>query len=227
MPGAEPGLAYFRDRGLTVSRDPDWLAWAREIQAIAQTGLAFTKDPYDAERYVSLRALAARIMAAHTDSSADRILDLFSREAGYATPKIDVRGAVFDGAGRILLVREALDGGRWTLPGGWADVNQTLSECVLREIREESGYIAKIGKLAAVWDRTRQGHPPGPFSMAKVCFVCKLEGGAPSVSLETSGVGWFSEEALPGDLSLGRTLPHQLQRMFTHWREPSLPTEFD
>ncbi|MBV8592292.1 MAG: NUDIX hydrolase N-terminal domain-containing protein, partial [Acetobacteraceae bacterium] len=85
MPGAEPGLAYFRDRGLTVSRDPDWLAWAREIQAIAQTGLAFTKDPYDAERYVSLRALAARIMAAHTDSSADRILDLFSREAGYAT----------------------------------------------------------------------------------------------------------------------------------------------
>ena len=174
-----------------------------------------------------LRALVARIMAEHTDTPADRIAGLFAQEIGYATPKIDVRGAVFGGAGRILLVREAMDGGRWTLPGGWADVNQTLSECVVREVREESGYIARVQKLVAVWDRTRQGHPPGAFSMAKVFFTCALEGGAPANSLETSGVGWFLEEALPADLSLGRTLPHQLHRMFAHWREPWLPAEYD
>lgn len=212
---------------MPLSAEPQWLIWAREIQAIAQTGLAFTNDPYDVERYRALRALAARIMAAHTGTDAARIETLFAAERGYATPKVDVRGAVFDTTGRILLVREAVDGGRWTLPGGWADVNQTPAECVVREVREESGYAARVVKLAAVWDRAAQGHPPAAFSIVKMFFVCALEGGAARTSLETSGVAWFAEDALPADLSLGRTLPHQLVRMFAHWRDPSLPVEFD
>jgi ADP-ribose pyrophosphatase YjhB (NUDIX family) len=139
-----------------------------------------------------------------------------------------VRGAVFDGAGRILLVRETVDGGRWTLPGGWADVNQTPGEGVLREIAEESGYRARICKLAAVWDRARQGHsPPGLFSIVKLFFVCALAGGAPRESLETSGSGWFAEDAVPPDLSLGRVLPRQIARMFVHYRDPTLATDFD
>src|ERR1700744_592148 len=113
--------------------DPDWLIWAREIQAIAQTGLAFGKDPYDLDRFAALRRLSARIMAEHTSADLQRIEQLFDAETGYATPKVGVRGAVFDASGRILMVRETVDENRWTLPGGWAEVNQTPAQSVVRE----------------------------------------------------------------------------------------------
>ena len=197
------------------------------MQALAQTGLAFTRDPYDRERYQQLRALAARIMAEHSGLDAQRIETLFGEQAGYATPKLDVRGAAFRD-GRLLMVREAVDDGRWTLPGGWADVNQTPAEAVVREIREESGFDVRVVKLAAVWDRTRQGHvPPYAFHIWKLFFVCEITGGEARASLETTGVAFFSEEALPHDLSLSRVLLPQLRRMFDHMRRPDLPTDFD
>lgn len=207
--------------------EPDWLVWAREIQATAQTGLAFCRDPYDQERYQALGRLAARIMAEHTGADLRRIEDLFAAESGYASPKVGVRGAVFDDAGRVLMVRESADAGRWTLPGGWAEVNQTPAESVVREIYEESGYHARPVKLAAVWDRARQRHPPAPYSVVRLFFVCALEGGEARTSLETSEVGWFAEDAIPADLSAGRVLPEQIARMFTHWREPGMATDFE
>jgi ADP-ribose pyrophosphatase YjhB (NUDIX family) len=207
--------------------EPDWLTWTRELQAIAQTGLAFVRDPYDRERYEMLRALASKMMAAHTAWPAERIEALFAGEGGYATPKVDVRGAAFDGQGRLLMVREVADGGRWTLPGGWADVNLTAAENVIKEMREESGFEVRVRKLAAVWDRTRQGHPAGAFSCCKFFFICDITGGAAATGPETSEVRWFAEGGLPDDLSLGRVLPGQLQRMFAHARDPSLLTEFD
>ena len=153
---------------------------------------------------------------------------MFAAETGYATPKLDVRGAVFDTRDRILLVRETVDAGRWTLPGGWADVNQTPAQCVVREVAEESGYAARVVKLAAVWDRATQRHtPPSVLSIVKLFFLCRLEGGAARTSLETSEVGWFGEDSIPSDLSLGRTLPHQITRMFVHWRQPELATDFE
>lgn len=207
--------------------EPEWLAWAREMQAIAQSGLAFTRDPYDRERYEQLRALAARAMAAGGGADAARVAALFAAQEGYATPKIDVRGAVFNDAGEILMVREVLDGGRWTLPGGWADVNLTPAENIVKEVREESGFAVRVRKLAAVLDRTRQGHGPSPFSAYKFFFVCEIVGGAAAPSLETSEVAFFAEDALPADLSTGRILPHQIRRMFAHWREPGLATAFE
>ena len=207
--------------------DPEWLVWAREIQALAQTGLAFSKDPYDQERFAALRRLSARIMAAHTTADPTRIEALFDVETGYATPKVGVRGAVFDETGRILMVREAVDEDRWTLPGGWADVNQTPAQSVVREVFEASGYHAQPIKLAAVWDRARQQQPATAFSVLRMFFVCTLQGGAATTSLETSGVGWFTEADLPTHLSLRRTLPHHISRMFAHWRQPELATEFD
>jgi ADP-ribose pyrophosphatase YjhB (NUDIX family) len=138
-----------------------------------------------------------------------------------------VRGAVFDGAGRLLLVREVQDEGRWTLPGGWADVNLTPAENVAKEVFEESGFEVRVRKLAAVWDRTRQGHGPAPFSAYKLFFICDITGGAAATSLETSEVAFFAADQLPADLSTGRVLAHQVQRMFAHWRSPDLPTEFE
>jgi ADP-ribose pyrophosphatase YjhB (NUDIX family) len=210
-----------------MTNEPQWLTWTRELQAIAQTGLAFVRDPYDRERYEMLRDLASRMMGAHTASPAGRIEDLFRDEQGYATPKVDVRGAVFDREGRLLMVREVADSGRWTLPGGWADVNLTPGENVAKEVQEESGFEVRVRKLAAVWDRTRQGHPPSVFSCCKMFYVCDLVGGSAAISTETSEVDWFAEDAVPQDLSLGRVLPHQLKRMFDHLREPELPTDFE
>jgi ADP-ribose pyrophosphatase YjhB (NUDIX family) len=207
--------------------EPDWLIWTRELQAIAQTGLTFTRDPYDRERYETLRRLASRIMAAHTEAPVERIDALFAGETGYATPKVGVRGAAFDQQNRLLMVREVADSGRWTLPGGWAEVNLTPAENIVKEMREESGFEVRVRKLAAVWDRSRQGHPGRVFSCCRLFFICDIVGGAAATSLETSGVGWFAEHELPDDLSLGRVLPRQLRRMFEHARDPALPTDFD
>jgi len=197
------------------------------LQAIAQTGLTFTRDPYDRERYERLRQLAAEIFSAYTGEPVDRIVNLFSGQTGYATPKIDVRAAVFDSDGRLLMVREAADQGRWTLPGGWADVNFTPAENAVKEVLEESGYEVAVTKLAAVWDRTRQAHPVSVFSCCKMFFLCDLVGGAATTSLETSEVRWFAEQEIPADLSLGRVLQRQIGRMFERRRNPGLATEFD
>jgi ADP-ribose pyrophosphatase YjhB (NUDIX family) len=90
------------------------------------------------------------------------ILDLFKTEVGYATPKIGVRAAVFDGE-RILLVRERRDG-LWTVPGGWVDVGDAPSLAAIKEVKEESGYVVVVKKLAALYgqDQDKHGHPPMP-----------------------------------------------------------------
>lgn len=208
--------------------EPQWLTWARDVQAIAQNGLTFCQNPYDRERYEQLRVLASSMIAALGQNTPETVLTLFTNEKGYATPKIDVRGAVFNAAGEILMVREAIDQDRWTLPGGWADVNFTTAENTLKEVMEESGYSAEIIKLAALWDRNRQGHPPDVFSCAKVFYLCRLTGGTPTIdNLETSGIGWFNRDNLPDDLSLTRLLPHQLRRMFDHYDQPDLATDYD
>jgi ADP-ribose pyrophosphatase YjhB (NUDIX family) len=207
--------------------EPAWLRWARELQAMAQTGLAFTRNPYDRERYRQLSDIAAQIMAEYTGLDAQRLARLFAGETGYATPKLDVRGAAFRD-GRVLLVREIADGNRWTLPGGWADVNASPSESIVKEMREESGFEVRVCKLAAVWDRARHAHEPAyPFHIWKLFFLCEITGGEPRASLETSGVGFFAETELPTDLSIGRVLLPQLRRMFEHMRRPELPTDFD
>ena len=201
-----------------------WLAWVRRLQAIAQTGLTFSENAYDRVRYEQIRDIAAEIMADHTGMDAAAIVDLFRGQEGYATPKVDVRGAVFDDE-RLLLVRERIDG-LWTLPGGWADVGDSPSEAVEREIREESGFEAKVSKLVALYDRNKQGHPPMPFHAYKAFFLCDLLGGSAAVSHETTAVGFFARDEIP-PLSTGRVTTHQIERMFAHRDNPVLPTVFD
>jgi ADP-ribose pyrophosphatase YjhB (NUDIX family) len=208
--------------------EPSWLLWARELQAIAQTGLEFAKDPYDRERYIAIRAVAARIMAQRAKADAAWVEQLFAGQTGYATPKVDVRGAVFREDGRILLVREVADSGRWSLPGGWAEVNQSPREAVVREVLEESGFAISVRKLAAVYDRARHPHfPPRPFHVYKLFFICEIVGGAAQTSAETSEVAFFAEDEVPGELSIGRVLPYQIARMFEHARSSALATDFD
>jgi len=205
-------------------QEPQWLRIAREVRAIAQTGLAFNADGFDHQRYQRLRELAALLMAQGSATEHESILELLRQEKGYATPKVDVRGAAFQD-GRVLMVREISDG-KWTLPGGWADVNQTAGECVVREIAEESGFTARALKLAAVYDYQKRNPSPHIDSIYKMFFICEIVGGAASASNETSEVAFFPRHELP-PLSLGRTTAAQIDRMFEHREQLGLPTDFD
>ena len=206
--------------------EPKWLQWAKELQAIAQIGLAYPSGShFDQERYERIREIAAEIMSASGGMDKTSLLEMFEREGGYATPKVDVRGVVFR-EGEILLVKEIADGG-WTLPGGWADVNESAKECVVREVREESGYEARPVKLLAVYDRSKHGHVPAfPYHVYKLFILCELVGGEARVSSETSEIGFFAADALP-ELSLSRVTPAQIRRLFDHQTHPEWPTDFD
>jgi ADP-ribose pyrophosphatase YjhB (NUDIX family) len=206
--------------------DPNWLKWAKQLAALAQDGLTYSDNEYEIDRYRQIRRIAAEMMAAGFDLDAQAFVDLFAQEQGYATPKVDVRGAVFRD-GKILLVKEKIDGG-WTLPGGWADPGQSPSEAAAREVFEEAGFEVRVVKLAAVYDRSKHPHlPPMPFHLYKLFFLCEITGGQAQESHETTGVAFFAEDAIPEPLSISRTLPFQIARMFEHYRNRALPTDFD
>jgi ADP-ribose pyrophosphatase YjhB (NUDIX family) len=176
----------------------------REIQALAQTGLHYAKDPYDIERYSRLREIAFQLMAQSGGVSLDRVRDFFVPETGYATPKVDLRACVIHDS-RVLLVRERTDG-KWTLPGGWADQNESPAEGIVREVREESGYDVEVDALYAVRDRDRHEYVPRyPVSVYKLFFTASLLGGTPRASTEVSEVEFFDPDDLP-PLSEGRVL---------------------
>ncbi|MDR0965188.1 MAG: NUDIX hydrolase N-terminal domain-containing protein [Myxococcales bacterium] len=210
--------------------NPKWLDWSQRLAAQAQNGLTFTQSPFERERYEEIARIAAEMKAAAMTPASDieAIFELQKEERGYATPKLDVRGVVFDKAGRLLLVRELRDGG-FTLPGGWVDVGDLPSEAAEREVREESGYLTRATKVLAVWDRRLHGHPPeARFHIYKLFIRCELIGGAPQDSIETSDARFFEESEIPSlTLSLPRTTPSQLQRLFEHYRNPDFPADFD
>lgn len=213
--------------------EPRWLAYARQIHAIAQTGLHYNASGFERERYEKLRDVAAEMMAGGSDAGLPQIRDLLEGQDGHITPKVDVRGVVFRGE-RLLLVREYLDEGRWSLPGGYADVNESPGEAVARETFEESGWRVRATRLLALYDRRRHAHPPSLFHLYKVFFQCELLDAEPAAqagrgaSFEEAGeAGFFAEDELPEDLSTRRVTRAQLLRFFEMMRDPALPADFD
>jgi len=216
-----PGLIPASEKNL----EPFLLPLVRELAALASTGLGFTQDPYDRERYQRISELATSLISAEFGLPATEVAIAIDAGPGYATPKIDVRGAVFRD-GQILLVREVSDG-KWALPGGYADVNLSPSQAIETEILQESGFEARAVKLVAVLDRRRhhQAHPLLLYCY-KLFFLCELTGGAAATSLETTEIGFFPIDALP-DLSLGRNTEAQIRLLDEHRSHPELPTVFD
>ncbi|MGO8790669.1 MAG: NUDIX hydrolase [Terriglobia bacterium] len=204
--------------------DPKWLRWAKTLQSSAQNGLTFAQDPFDRERYAQVQKVAAEIMSSYSGADFAQVLDLFQREQGYATPKVDVRAAVFRN-NQVLMVREQEDG-RWSLPGGWADVGDLPSNVAVREIMEESGYRTRAVRLLAVYDRDLHKHPPLPFHVYKMFFLCELLDENPKAEIECSEAGFFPEGKLP-ELSLTRVNEAEVARMFEFFRNPALPADFD
>ena len=203
---------------------PKWLEWAREIQGLCQTGLAFAGTDYEVQRYTRLNEIAAEMIAGHTEISWDELVANFSAQPGYATAKIDVRGAVLRD-GRILLVQERRDQ-KWCMPGGWADVGDIPSEMVAREVLEESGFEVLPRKVVAVFDANRGGEPLEFYHAYKIIFLCEITGGEARASDETMDVGFFSFEDLP-PLSSIRTNETHLAEVRAHLADECRPAAFD
>jgi ADP-ribose pyrophosphatase YjhB (NUDIX family) len=203
---------------------PRWLEWAREIQALAQTGSHYAEDDYQHQRYSRLKEIAAEIVNEHTNLEYAPVLELFDTPIGYATPRVDVRGAVFQG-NQLLLVREIMDGG-WTLPGGWADVGENPSHAVEREVWEEAGFRVKASKVIGVYDANRLGRLE-LFHAYKIVFLCDLISGEATTSIETSDVAYFSQDNIPELLSCERTKHRHIQDAFVYYENPGCPTYFD
>jgi len=200
-----------------------WVKWVRRLQSIAQNGRNYSKNEFDLQRYQQVEEVAAEIAARYSDGELQSIKAMFRREAGPATPKIDVRAAVIS-ENKILLVKERGDG--WTLPGGWVDPGESPSEAAVRETKEESGYDVEAVRLMAIYDRDKQGHPRCPFHVYKLILLCKLVGGSAGTSLETEAASFFHEHELPA-LSESRVLLSQVKRAFAFARDPNLPADFD
>jgi ADP-ribose pyrophosphatase YjhB (NUDIX family) len=199
---------------------------AVELLAIAQTGLTYARDVFDRQRYGQVQHAATALLELVSDGDPQALRRIVAADAGHATPKVDVRGALFDAHDRVLLVQDRSDA-RWTLPGGWCDVLETPSEAVRREVREESGISVRVLGLAAVLDRERQGHqPPLPVHVYKLFFLCEAQAHGEPDPTETLDVGWFSLDALP-ELSHTRVTEAELRIAYSRYRDPTLPAEFD
>jgi len=203
---------------------PQWLVWAREIQSLAQTGLAFSKGTYDRQRYERLSEIAAEITATHSSLAKEDLERNFLLQPGYATPKIDVRAAIIRD-GRILLVQEREDG-HWCMPGGWADVGELPSRMISREVREESGFEAMPTRIIGVFDANRGGRPLEFYHAFKIVFLCDIVGGSPRPSDETLAVDFFPFEHLP-PLSSNRTNERHLAEIQAHLADARRRVAFD
>lgn len=201
-----------------------WLDWAQRIQAISQSGITFSKDVYDLERYEALRELSVEIMQEHTGMEMQKVKDLFAGEKGYQTPKMDVRGAVFH-EGKILMVKENSDD-KWSLPGGFCDIGLSPAENIAKEIQEEAGFKVVPTILLALLDMNKHPHPPQPFHYYKLFIRCEIVGGEAKNGVETKGVDFFPKDDLP-QLSLNRNVMPQLQMLFEFASDPSKETVFD
>lgn len=205
-------------------KQKSWLDWAREIQAIAQSGLHYSENEYDRQRYFRLLELSAEIIGTESGAQIGFLKDVFSKQVGYATPKVDVRAAVFR-ENQLLMVRERMDGG-WTMPGGWADVGDVPSEAAERETWEESGFQVKAVKLVGVYDANRTG-PLELFHAYKIIYLCDLIDGKAQTSYETTEVAFFGLNEIPTHLSGERTLPRHIQDAFNAHGNPGVKAIFD
>lgn len=206
-----------------MDRINPWLDWAVELQALAQAGLYYGADPYDRERYERIREIAAEMVGLQADIPLEKARDLFCCETGYQTPKLDTRAAIFQGE-RILLVQES--DGRWSLPGGWVDVNVSVGENAVKEVKEEAGLDVTADLVIALQDRNRHNAPPSVYGICKVFVLCSLLGGSFRPNLETLDSGWFPLNGLP-ELAVEKTTAEQIGMCFDAYHADRWTTLLD
>ncbi len=204
---------------------PDhWLTIAKKINSIAQSGLTFTKDKFDKERYTELLDLSILILKHITDIDTKKLDFVFNRDIGYQTPKVGIRAVVFRDD-KILLVKERMDD-KWCIPGGYADTGMTPSEIAISEVKEESGFDVMPKRILGLIDYNKHQSRPFPFDIYQLFMECEIIGGVATTGIETSDVGFFSMDNLP-ELSLRRVTKEQLLKMYELYKNKELEPIFD
>ena len=206
-----------------MQREENWLRWAVELQSLAQAGLAYGKDVYDLERYTRIREIAAEMLVEPSGLPLERVKDLFCCETGYQTPKLDSRAAIFQD-GKVLLVQE--NDGRWSLPGGWVEVDLSVGENTVKEAKEEAGVDVVPERLIAVQDRARHNQPLYAYGVCKIFVLCKLLGGRFEKNSETLQSRWFGEDELPA-LAEEKNTAQQIRMCFQASRDPNWKVQFE
>jgi len=201
-----------------------WLDIAKELYSIARAGLAYSDNKYDIERYQMILQLSLKIINEYTDISIEKLTNILEEEKGYPTPKVDIRGAVFRD-NKILLVKETIDG-KWSVPGGWADIGYTPRQVVIKELKEETGLDVEPIRLLAILDKKSHNHPPDLFHVYKIFFLCKEIGGDLKCGMETCDIGFFSLNNLP-PLSETRITIDQIKMLFDFYNNPNKPAICD
>jgi ADP-ribose pyrophosphatase YjhB (NUDIX family) len=207
-----------------MSNTPYWLEVAQKLEALAQAGLTYSQNDYDKERYEQLRSMAIEIVSKQTELDESVIRKIFATENGYPTPKVDVRAVIFR-AGKILLVREKMDG-NWSIPGGWADIGFSPFEIAKKEVFEESGLDVIPIRLLAVLDKKKHNHPPDIFHAYKLFILCYEKGGTLKSGMETLDAAFFDPDEIP-QLSMERNTPEQIALMFEYYKNPERVTICD
>ena len=206
-----------------MQREENWLRWAVELQSLAQAGLAYGKDVYDLERYTRIREIAAEMLVEPSGLPLERVKDLFCRETGYQTPKLDSRAAIFRD-GKVLLVQE--NEGRWSLPGGWVEVDLSVGENTVKDAKEEAGVDVVPERLTSVQDRARHNQPLYAYGVCKIFVLCKFLGGRFEKNSETLQSRWFGEDELPA-LAEEKNTAQQIRMCFQASRDPDWKVQFE
>lgn len=206
-----------------MNKNEKWLEWAIELQSLAQAGLTYGKDVYDRERYERIRDISAEILSYKTDISVEKVKNLFCNEVGYQTPKLDTRAAVFEHE-KILLVKE--NNGRWSLPGGWVDVNLSVKENTVKEVKEESGLDVTADRIIAIQDRDRHNLPAYAYGVCKIFVLCSVLGGEFEKNIETTEFRYFNKAELP-ELATEKNTKEQIEMCFNAYYNKDWIVEFD
>lgn len=206
-----------------MNKNEIWLQWAVELQSLAQAGLTYAKDPYDQERYQRIREIAAQMISYKSNIPIEKVRNLFCSETGYQTPKLDTRAAIFQGD-RILLVKE--NDGTWSLPGGWVDVNVSVKENTIKEVKEEAGLDVSADLIIAVQDREKHNRPFYAYKVCKIFVLCTILGGAFQHNIETTDSGFFPIHQLP-PLAAAKNTEEQIQMCFDAYHSDNWITQFD
>lgn len=201
-----------------------WLKWATEIQSIAQAGLTYSKDKFDIERFNQLKDISVQIISEYTDVEFKKVKDLLDSETGYLTPKVDIRAAIIRD-NKILLVKESIEG-CWSLPGGWADINLSVSENIIKESKEEAGVNVVPKRIVAILDRNKHNQPQTMSTIYKVFVLCDFIDGEFEENIETSESKFFSLDNLPS-LSKARNTKEQIEMCFNAYERKCFETIFD
>lgn len=190
----------------------EFLNEIKRLRSLADTGLLYSKNEYDKDRYRELQDISFKLLNKFSGLGMHDLKFMLSQAKDYPTAKVDIRGIAISDDNKILLVQESIDG-RWSLPGGWGDIGYSPKETIVKEFKEETGLDVIAERLLAVFDKKMHPHPPQPFYVYKMVFYCKTISAEISKGFDVLDIRYFNLENLP-ELSEDRILKSQVELLF-------------